>query len=91
LDRWNPSAISTGKAGAKEAREKMLRIAVNGLGYVGLLVALALSHKFSSTVGYDIDAARIKALTGGEDWTGEVERAVLKDTPLNYSDDESAA
>jgi UDP-N-acetyl-D-galactosamine dehydrogenase len=67
----------------------MLRIAVIGLGYVGLPVALSLARKFPGTVGYDIDARRVAALSRGEDWTAEVEAAALKDTPLKFSADES--
>lgn len=67
----------------------MQRIAVIGLGYVGLPVALSLSRKFPGTVGYDIDARRIEALSRGEDRTGEVEQAILKDAPLKISADES--
>ena len=47
------------------------RIAVIGLGYVGLPVAAVFARRFP-VVGYDIDAARVAALSRGEDWTGEV-------------------
>jgi UDP-N-acetyl-D-galactosamine dehydrogenase len=67
----------------------MLRIAVIGLGYVGLPVALSLSRKFPGMIGFDIDARRIEALTRGEDWTGEVEPGALKDASLKFSADES--
>jgi UDP-N-acetyl-D-galactosamine dehydrogenase len=66
-----------------------MRIAVIGLGYVGLPVALSLARKFPGTIGYDIDTKRIAALSKGEDWTAEVDAAVLKDSPLKFSADES--
>ena len=47
------------------------RIAVIGLGYVGLPVAAVFARRFP-VVGYDIDVARVAALSRGEDWTGEV-------------------
>ena len=50
------------------------RIAVIGLGYVGLPVAVAFAHRFP-VIGYDIDATRVAALGRGEDWTGEVAAA----------------
>jgi UDP-N-acetyl-D-galactosamine dehydrogenase len=67
----------------------MLRIAVIGLGYVGLPVALSLAAKFPGTIGYDIDGRRVAALTGGEDWTAEVEPAALKQSPLKFTADEA--
>ena len=46
------------------------RIAVIGLGYVGLPLALAFSRKLP-TVGFDIDATRVKELVDRHDRTGE--------------------
>jgi hypothetical protein len=50
----------------------MRNIAVLGLGYVGLPVAVAFAEHFPGTVGFDIDTRRVAALRGGEDWTGEI-------------------
>ncbi|MBM3550034.1 MAG: nucleotide sugar dehydrogenase [Alphaproteobacteria bacterium] len=47
------------------------RIAVVGLGYVGLPLAVALSRSFP-TVGYDIDRGRIAELKRGHDRTREI-------------------
>ena len=63
------------------------RIAVVGLGYVGLPVALAFARKFEDTVGFDISEARVNALRANEDWTGEVSGAVLEASPLKLSSD----
>ena len=49
-----------------------VKIAVVGLGYVGLPVAVAFAEKYAGTIGFDIDTRRVAALAGGEDWTGEV-------------------
>jgi len=54
------------------------KIAVIGLGYVGLPVAVAFAEKFPGTVGFDVNSRRVAALRGGEDWTGEVGTARLK-------------
>jgi len=54
------------------------KIAVLGLGYVGLPLAVEFSKHYT-TVGFDIDAARVAALRAGHDKTLEV------------SDDELAA
>src|SRR4028118_2423282 len=48
------------------------RIAVIGLGYVGLPVALAFAKKFPDTVGFDINLEKVEALRQGIDQTGEV-------------------
>ncbi len=47
------------------------RIAVIGLGYVGLPLAVEFGRRYS-TVGFDIDAARVSALKSGLDRTLEV-------------------
>ncbi|PWN55423.1 nucleotide sugar dehydrogenase [Abyssibacter profundi] len=48
----------------------METIAVVGLGYVGLPLALAFGQ-LTRTIGIDTDVARIKALESGQDPTGE--------------------
>jgi UDP-N-acetyl-D-galactosamine dehydrogenase len=63
------------------------RIAVLGLGYVGLPVALALAEKFSGVVGFDINRERINNLMLGIDSTKEVERDKLIQTSLHFTDD----
>ncbi len=61
-------------------------IAVIGLGYVGLPVALAFAKKFKA-VGFDIDAAKVKELVSGHDRNREVPEAILKSTALKMSAD----
>ena len=63
------------------------RIAVVGLGYVGLPVALAFARKFPGTIGYDIDRGRIEELRGGYDRTNEVEDDELVGASIAYSAD----
>ncbi|MSO54346.1 MAG: nucleotide sugar dehydrogenase [Rhodospirillales bacterium] len=53
------------------------RIAVVGLGYVGLPLAIALARKFR-VVGFDVDQSRIDDLGRGEDRTGEVTKTDLR-------------
>jgi UDP-N-acetyl-D-galactosamine dehydrogenase len=60
----------------------MRKIAVLGLGYVGLPVAVGFAEHFPGTVGFDIDTRRVAALLGGEDWTGEVGGNRLKTSGL---------
>ena len=54
-------------------KELAERIAVVGLGYVGLPVAIALAERYDDVVGFDVSAPRVAALRDGQDWTGEVE------------------
>jgi UDP-N-acetyl-D-galactosamine dehydrogenase len=63
------------------------RIAVVGLGYVGLPLAVALGREFP-TIGFDIDATRVARLQNGIDVTGEVgEQDLAAATKLRYSAD----
>jgi len=48
----------------------MRKIAVLGLGYVGLALARALAARFPGTLGFDRDAARVTGLRAGQDPTG---------------------
>ena len=54
-----------------------LRLAIIGLGYVGLPLAVEFG-KICSVVGFDISAARIAALLEGHDVTLEVSEAELR-------------
>ena len=63
------------------------RIAVIGLGYVGLPVALAFAKKFPGTIGFDISSARVAALKSGKDHTAEVTASVLSEVDLHLTDD----
>lgn len=68
---------------------QMEKIAVIGLGYVGLPVAAALSRKFPGVVGFDISKPRVSALRAGSDWTGEIPNEELRACGLTVSDDSS--
>ncbi|MBD1906694.1 nucleotide sugar dehydrogenase [Funiculus sociatus GB2-A5] len=61
------------------------RIAVIGLGYVGLPVALAFAKKFPNTVGFDINLEKITDLKKGIDHTGEVSADDLKLSSLKIT------
>lgn len=62
------------------------RIAVIGLGYVGLPLAVALA-RYYPLVGYDIDQERIAELQNGTDRTREVPAEKLKKCRARFSDD----
>ena len=54
-----------------------MKIAVIGLGYVGLPLAAAFSEKYEVT-GFDVNAARIEELKGGYDRTLELSSEQMK-------------
>jgi UDP-N-acetyl-D-glucosamine/UDP-N-acetyl-D-galactosamine dehydrogenase len=57
-------------------------IAVIGLGYVGLPVAVAMAARHGQVIAFDIDPERIAELVAGHDRTGEVAAADLQAAAL---------
>ncbi len=66
------------------------KIAVIGLGYVGLPVAVAFARAGSPVIGFDINEGRIAELRSGHDRTREVELADLTLPALRYESDAAA-
>ncbi len=64
------------------------RIAVIGLGYVGLPVAVAFALK-APVVAYDINAKRISELSQGVDSNGEIASEILAQAQLTFTTDKS--
>ena len=64
-------------------------LAVVGLGYVGLPLAVAFSRHFD-VIGFDIAQARIDELKGGHDHTNEVDDARLQSASIEYTCDPAA-
>ncbi|SEI92325.1 UDP-N-acetyl-D-galactosamine dehydrogenase [Bhargavaea ginsengi] len=62
------------------------KIAVVGLGYVGLPVAVAFGKKHS-VIGFDINTRRIETLKDGIDYTNEVEHHDLKEAKIHFTND----
>jgi len=68
------------------------RVAVIGLGYVGLPLAVALARGQGNrgpVLGYDIDRTRIAELQRGHDRTEEIEPVRLAAAKIDYTDDPS--
>ncbi|MCH2244474.1 MAG: nucleotide sugar dehydrogenase [Crocosphaera sp.] len=61
------------------------QIAVIGLGYVGLPVALAFAKQFPNTIGFEINLDKVNDLRQGIDQTGEVSREELKTSSLKIT------
>ena len=66
------------------------RIAVIGLGYVGLPVALAFARAFPGAIGFDIDPTRVDELARGIDRTGETAPEELRNAELVLTADPSS-
>ena len=68
-------------------KAKDTRIAVIGLGYVGLPLAVEFGKRYL-TIGFDVNPSRITALISGCDSTLEVDKAELESaTHLSYTTD----
>ena len=66
------------------------KIAVIGLGYVGLPVAVAFARRGVPVVGFDIDQTRIKELRAGHDRSREIKSLDLHHPTLRYESDPAA-
>lgn len=75
------------------ARQSSLRVAVLGMGYVGLPLSEALSQAGFAVRGYDLDQDRIRKLSAGESYLSHVSDARVRDMidrgNFEVSDDES--
>ena len=64
------------------------KIALVGLGYVGMPIAVAFARKVG-VIGYDLNAAKIEQYKAGIDPTNEVGNDVIKSTKVEFTSDES--
>ncbi|MGH8414276.1 MAG: nucleotide sugar dehydrogenase, partial [Gammaproteobacteria bacterium] len=64
----------------------MRKLAVIGLGYVGLPVAVAFGRK-GRVIGFDINEQRLTELRAGSDRTREVTADELSSTDIVYTND----
>lgn len=65
------------------------KIAVIGLGYVGLPLALTFARKIPNVVGFDIDSEKIDSLKKGIDFSGLELESELKSTTLKITSNET--
>lgn len=63
------------------------KIAVVGLGYVGLPIAIAFDKK-AKVIGFDISKSKINSLVDGRDLTKEMRDEVIKKTNIEFTCDE---
>jgi UDP-N-acetyl-D-galactosamine dehydrogenase len=70
----------------KEIKNKKSVIAVIGLGYVGLPIALEFAKK-AKVIGFDIHAGRVKMLQNNEDPSKELGGEAFKDCDITFTAD----
>lgn len=65
------------------------KVAVIGLGYVGLPLAVALARRIPDCIGFDINASKIKRLKAFEDPSGELSSEELRGSTLRVTSEKS--
>ncbi len=70
----------------KDLLSKKKTIAVVGLGYVGLPLAVELAN-FFDVIGFDVEKKRINMLSKGNDSNGEISRKELKSSKIEFTSD----
>ncbi|WP_100405635.1 nucleotide sugar dehydrogenase [Bacillus solitudinis] len=69
-------------------KDKVERISVIGLGYVGLPLAIELAKKFE-VLGFDTNKEKLNKYLNGIDVTNEVGDEAIKNTTLEFTSEES--
>ncbi|MDD3416202.1 MAG: nucleotide sugar dehydrogenase [Lachnospiraceae bacterium] len=64
------------------------KLALVGLGYVGMPIAVAFAKKGLEVVGFDLNEAKIEFYKSGVDPTKEVGDEVIKSTTVEFTSDE---
>lgn len=72
----------------EKIKRNMEKIAVIGLGYVGMPLAVAFSKKVD-TIGFDVDDELIKMYQNGIDPTNEVGDEVIQNCNVLFTNDET--
>ncbi|WP_085990885.1 nucleotide sugar dehydrogenase [Oceanobacillus senegalensis] len=67
---------------------KMEKISLIGLGYVGMPIAVAFAKKVD-VIGFDVNKEKINLYKGGLDPTKEVGNDVIKNTTVDFTSDEA--
>lgn len=69
----------------QELIDKKAKLAVIGLGYVGLPIALEFAKKIS-VIGFDISAKRIEMMKNGVDPSNELEKEAFENCDITFTD-----
>ncbi len=71
-----------------ELKSKEKKLALIGLGYVGMPIAIAFAKKLS-VIGFDLNREKIEKYREGKDPTGEVGDEVMRNTAVDFTSDPS--
>lgn len=69
--------------------KKETSLALVGLGYVGMPIAVAFADKGINVIGYDLNKAKIELYKSGIDPTNEVGNDVIRNTTVQFTSDEN--
>ena len=72
----------------KEIINRKEKIAIIGLGYVGMPIAIAFAQKGMDVIGFDLNVEKIDLYKSGIDPTKEVGNEVIKNTTVYFTSDE---
>lgn len=72
-----------------QLKNRQSKIAVVGMGYVGLPLAFAFDKKGISVIGFDIDVAKIETYKKGIDPTKEIGDEAVQSSTIEYTADAS--
>lgn len=64
-------------------------LAVVGLGYVGMPIAIAFARKGLNVIGFDTNSSKIELYKNGVDPTKEIGDAEIKSTTVHFTSDEN--
>lgn len=68
--------------------DRQEKIAVIGLGYVGLPIAIALSKR-AEVIGFDVNSKKVEAYQRGEFWHEQLEESRREDHAIEFTSDET--
>ena len=69
-------------------RNKETSLALVGLGYVGMPIAVAFANKGLNVIGFDLNEAKIELYKSGIDPTNEVGNEAIRTTAVQFTADE---
>ena len=72
----------------EKLKNRTTSLAVVGLGYVGMPIAIAFAEKGLDVIGFDNNETKIELYKSGIDPTKEVGDDVIKRTTLHFTSDE---
>ena len=73
----------------EKIRNREEKLALIGLGYVGMPIAVAFAKKGVEVIGFDLNAEKIRLYQNGVDPTNEVGDEAIRQTTVHFTSDEA--